>query len=102
MKNFVVYKKSGKILRAGICLEKDFFLQARDNESVMEGVANDVTQKIVGGRIVDKTPEEIEKDDPTPPEMPESQRPAYVTNERWQGVLDRLDKLEKRTAKNDE
>lgn len=74
-------------------------LQAKKGEFIMEGEANDSIQKIVGQgknrRIVKKTPQEIETDNPTPPEISESQRPAYITNEQWQDVLKRLSALEK-------
>jgi len=98
MKNFLVYNQKGKILRTGSCAENDFYLQAEDGEFVMEGVADDLTQKIINvgvdGKIVNKTPEEIELDNPAPPKIPESQRPAYITNEQWQSVLDRLNAIE--------
>jgi len=75
-------------------------LQAKKGEFIMKGVANDSIQKIVGQgkfrRIVNKTPQEIKTDNPTPPEISESQRPAYITNEQWQDVLKRIDKLETR------
>jgi len=96
MKKFVVYNQEGEILRTGYCAGEDFFRQAQDGEFVMEGIANDVIQKIVDGNIVDKTPEEIKRENPSPPEIPESQRPAYITNEQWQDVLNRLKVLEQR------
>ena len=75
----------------------------------MEGKADDVTQKVifdgfdkngqpVNPRVVDKTPEEIEKDNPLllkVVEMPENKRPAHITKEQWQDTLKRLDTLEK-------
>jgi len=68
----------------------------------MKGEANDSIQKIVGQgkfrRIVNKTPQEIETDNPTPPEISESQRPAYITNKQWQDVLKKLSKLENKTC----
>jgi len=94
MTNFIVYNIKGKILRTGFCPEHILHLQAGDGEFVMEGIANDVSQKIVDGKIVDKTPEEIEADNPTPPEIPESKRLANITNGQWQNVLKRLEKLE--------
>lgn len=69
-------------------------LQAKEDEFVMEGTANDTTQKIVNGKIVNKTPEEIERDNPAPPEIPKGKRHAQITNEQWQNVLNRLEKLE--------
>lgn len=70
--------------------------QLRDGEDIMEGEANDVTQKVVGKdrsrRVVDKTSEEME---PTHTISIEK-RPVIITNEQWQDVLDRLDKLDNR------
>jgi len=94
MKRFIVYNSKGQILRTGSCPDSIFFRQAHDGEFVIEGKANDVTQKIVGGKIVNKTPEEIEADNPTPIPVPFEKRPAQITNEQWQGILNRLDNLE--------
>ena len=56
MKNYIVYNSDGDILRVGICSnDNDFSLQAGEGEFVLEGTANDVTQKIVDGQIVNKT-----------------------------------------------
>jgi len=78
-------------------------IQAKEGEFIMEGEINDSIQKIVGQgkfrRIVNKTPQEIETDNPSPPEISESQRPAYITNKQWQDVLKRLKKLEKDVSK---
>ena len=62
----------------------------------MKGTANDVTQKIenpgIAGMVVDKTPAEIEAE--KPPEISFEKKTAHITNEQWQDVLDRLDKLD--------
>lgn len=98
MKNFIVYDIQGKILRTGICRDSTFYRQANDGEFVMEGRANDATQKIINagvkGKIINRTPQEIETDNPITPEIPESQRPAHITNEQLQDVLKRLKTLE--------
>lgn len=58
MKNYIVYNSNGDILRVGICSnDNDFSLQAGEGEFVLEGTANDATQKIVDGQIVDKDEE---------------------------------------------
>lgn len=56
MRKFVVYDKDGHILRTGICPEGSMDLQRSDGQFVMEGVANDATQHVVDGKIVDKPP----------------------------------------------
>lgn len=103
MKSFIVYNMSERILRTGCCSDGDFLLQAGDGEFVKEGTANDITQKIenpgIDGKVVDKTQEEIEADNPTPPEITFEKRPAHINNEQWQDILDRLDKLDNRSTK---
>jgi hypothetical protein len=61
-------------------------------------VVNDATQKVVNRKIVNKTPAEIEKDNPSPP----TSRMAMITIEQWQDVLRRLDKLEISSIKSGE
>lgn len=107
MKSYIVYGLNGEILRTGHCPDRDVELQAGANEFVMEGIANGTTQKVefdgldekgqpVNPRVVDKTPEEIEKENPTTLKIPKSQKLVYITNEQWQAVLKRLDDLETR------
>lgn len=103
MKKFIVYNERGKILRVGRCQNIDFYIQAKENEFVMEGMADEATQKIINvgiaGKVFNKTPQEIEAEKPPElpelPEIPESQRPATITNEQLQDILKRLDDLEK-------
>lgn len=90
---FIVYNEMGKIVSSGHCQKKTFHKQAGDGEFVLEGRANDITQKVVGGKVVDKTAVEIEKDNPKTKVKPFKKRLAKITNEQWQSVLDRLDKL---------
>ncbi len=95
MKHFIVYNSEGNILRRGQCSNKDFSIQAQNGESILEGFANDRIQKIVDGKVVDKTPEEIEADKPPVPEpIPFEDQQARVTNKQWQNVTDRLNVLE--------
>jgi len=98
---YIVYDMAGKILRRVDCPPTLSLMQAEDGEFVMEGEANDVTQKIenpgIAGVVVDKTLEEIEADNPTPPKIPFEKRTALITNEQWQDVLNRLETLEAET-----
>lgn len=92
---YLVYDTSGKILRTGNCAKRDFLLQAAaEDEFVMKGVADDITQKVVDGEIVDKTPEEIAQDTFTPAKIPEDEKPAEISKGQWKQVLKRLDDLE--------
>ncbi len=100
--NCIIYNKAGKIFRAIQCSPAMSKIQAKENEFMMEGIANDATQKIkfdgfdvdgqpINPRVVDKTPEEIEADNPL--ELPVGQQLAQITIEQWQDVLKKLDKL---------
>jgi hypothetical protein len=55
MKNFIVYTKEGRILRTGTCLEASFSLQAGPGELIIEGEADDATDRIVKGKVVPRT-----------------------------------------------
>lgn len=54
MKQFIIYDDQGFILRCGNCADSDIDLQARDSESVIEGIADDSTQMIINGVVCDK------------------------------------------------
>lgn len=54
MKSFVVYNDQGLILRTGACQDDDLSVQAGEGESVLEGNADDLTQMVVDGAVVDK------------------------------------------------
>ena len=103
--NYIVYDNSGEILRIVVCSPAMSSLQARGGKFVMEGIANGSTQKIefdgldekgrpINPRVINKSPEEIEADNPTPSEISFEKRIAHITNEQWQDILDRLDKLD--------
>lgn len=96
---------TGKILRSVSCPSTQKHLQVKDGSFIMEGKADDATQKVefdglddegqpINPRVIDKTPEEIEVDNPMLLEIPSEKQPANITNEQLQNVLDRLDKLE--------
>ena len=53
MKNFIAYEASGKILSTGMCQDETFAMQG---PLVMEGKANDATQYIKNGQVVDMPP----------------------------------------------
>lgn len=93
MSYYTVFDPStGKILRSGTCQQRDIKLQARDDETVIQGKADDATQKIVAGKIVAKTQAEIDAD--KPPIVPEEDRPAPITNKQLQELLNRVKVLE--------
>lgn len=92
MKRFTIYNSEGEILRVGQCPNKDFKLQPQKGEFITEGLANQQTQKIVEGKIVEKAPHEIKSIPPTTQLEPL----ARITVQQWQDVLKRLDNLEKK------
>jgi len=53
MINYIVYLKSGQILKTGICDEDSFLLQG---EHVLEGIADDAKQYIKDEKVVDLPP----------------------------------------------
>jgi len=57
--NYIVYNKDGNILRTGACPERMVQLQVGIDEFVIEGIANDMEDKIVEGKIVRKSEAEI-------------------------------------------
>lgn len=108
MRKYTIFNSEGKILRRGFCATAAFEEKAGDGEFVIEGIGDDVTQKIefdgfdvngqpINPRVVDKTPEEM-KGIKIPKKKSKSlsfgKQSAYITNELWQDVLDRLKKLE--------
>lgn len=104
---YIVYNKKGEILRQVQCPPAMSRLQAKEGEFVMEGIADDATQKVefdgldidgqpVNPRIVNKTPEEIvSKKPPEPGPIPHGKQNANITNEQWQDVLGKLTALGK-------
>ena len=100
MKHYVIYNQEGIIVRHGQTSTKalkDIPLEM--NESIIEGVGRQIANKVVNGKIVDKTPEEIEADKPpvpvpVPEPIPFEDQQARVTNKQWQNVTDRLNVLE--------
>jgi len=102
--NFVIYDKTGKILSTGHCQKTALHKQAGENQFAMEGMADAITQKVEFSpdgepRIVDKSPVEIEKDNPKTKEKPFAKKLARITNEDVQALVARLVALEKKVAR---
>lgn len=85
MKNFVVYEEGGTILRSGVCAEADFVIQAQDGEFILEGVADDATQMVVDGSVVDKEHVETDELKATNARL---ERDALLRESDWTQVLD--------------
>tara|TARA_S200002703_G_scaffold120670_1_gene106498 strand:- start:1935 stop:2327 length:393 start_codon:yes stop_codon:yes gene_type:complete len=69
MRKFIVYTEAGDILRTGICPDGSLELQKADGQLVMEGTANDATQRVVDGKVVDK------------PEPPDSDKNVFAMSD---------------------
>jgi len=97
MATYIVYK-GNKILRTGSCPVSMLSLQAGQGEKVIEGSlpsgTTDRTQKMQGNKVVNKTPQEIEHDNPPPTPIPVPDRYKKVKNKDWDAIVHRLEALE--------
>lgn len=93
--DYIIYDKKGKILRVTTCSPAMSKIQAKEDEFMMEGTADDATQKVANGKIVDKTPEEIEADNPVIPELDVEDQPILITRGQWRSIMNRIEELER-------
>jgi len=54
VKNYIVHDQNGNILRTGVCPDDMMDLNARENETIIEGIANDKRHIVLNGKICDK------------------------------------------------
>ena len=84
--NYIIYDKDGNILKTGICPQDIVQLQAGTDEFVMEGIANDIEDRIIKGKIVRKSEAEInvikEAMKPDPKELLISQRMSEIVRKQ--------------------
>lgn len=92
--DYIIHNAMGAILRTVDCPPTVALMQVGFGEFIIEGKANDATQKVVDGKVVDKTQEEIDVDNPPPQIILDEDRCAYISKKQWQAVLDRLSALE--------
>lgn len=52
MKNFVIYKSNGEIVRTGICQDDTLEMQAEDGELLLEATLTDQDTYVAGGALV--------------------------------------------------
>lgn len=92
--HFVVYDKTGQILRSGTCSRQSFSLQANDGEFVMEayGRVDDSMYKVVEGKIQAKTAVEIEDSKST--SVGDANLPPEITQSEWDDLNKRLSAIE--------
>ena len=102
----VFNKETDEIIRTGVCSNSSFTLQAGKGEDIIKQTINFNTQKILNGKIVDKTPEEIKAEEIAKEaerkraEIPHEKQQAHITNEQYQSLLIRLTKLENISKEN--
>ena len=105
MRHYIVHDSKGKILRTGYCQDECFDLLAEEGEFVIEGQANDAVDKIEIEEFDDqgkpkkvkiKKKTQAEIDAGKPPEIPESEKPAYITKGQYDDLLKRIAELEKK------
>jgi len=95
MISYLVHDHNGTILRTGYCSVRDFPMQANSaDETVLFAIADDERHKVVAGEIIDRSPEEIEARRPKVAEVPESERPARITQGELDALLSRIKALE--------
>ena len=53
MTAFAIYNDAGEIIRTGNCPESDLHLKVKDGENIFIGVADQITNKVIDGALVD-------------------------------------------------
>jgi hypothetical protein len=88
MKGYIVFNPAtGEILRHGHCPDKMIFIQAGEGEAVIEGMANDVTEKIDinSFQVIGKTEDEIKRSS-----LPEPDPKGLQIERKKQEILHRM------------
>ena len=97
--NYITYDENGNILKYGICSKEKYKTQKESGERIIQvdiyEDAIDITKKVINGRLVDKTSNEIKLTRQKIQRIPEGQQVAVITNDQWTDILARLDALEK-------
>lgn len=110
MKKYTIYNGEGKILRSGFCATAAFEKKAGDGEFIIEGIGNDVTQKVTNLgqygmkpigflKIIDKTPEEmVGIEIPKLRSLPFGKQSAHITNEGLADILKDIEDLKSKIS----
>lgn len=91
MVQYAKYGDTGEILGMGICSEANLKHKEILGLKVVRGIADDRLHRIVDGKIVDKSPEDIEFI--LPPA--EDRVVARIFQEDWDALVKRIEALEK-------
>ena len=88
MKNYFIYNNLGKILRTGSAPEEYVAIQAKENEFVLEGVADDTSQYINGSVIIDMPPKLTKHHvfDFVTKAWQDPRTPADIKTSQWQKI----------------
>jgi hypothetical protein len=88
MQSYIIFDPlTGEILSTGTCVSAKLPLPPA-GMAVMRGSANDAFQKIVDGKVVDKSPNEL------PPPRPKAPPRKILLQSEWDDLINRIDKLE--------
>lgn len=86
---YIMYNPvTGEIFKTGACVSAKRPTPP-SGMKVMQGVANDATQKIEDGKVVDKSPDEL------PPPRPEHVPRKILKQTEWDELIKRIEILEK-------
>ncbi len=88
--NFVVYDRTGKILRWGSCLPDVAMRQAQDGEFVIEGEGNPRDHKVVDGKVISKSQFELSQIEKEERIMKNEMERFKKIRERGQQILDNM------------
>ena len=58
-KKYTVYSDVGKIVKTVTCLPCDIQVNTKEGQFYVEGIGNSQIQKVVDGKIIDKTSQEL-------------------------------------------
>ena len=111
MAQFIVYDQNKEVLRTGNAPLGMVNMQAGPGEFTIEGTADDRKQKMefdgldesgrpINPRLVDKTPAEIERDNPPPPVIPDEDKPAQMTKKELALLMQRVKDIEDKATGN--
>jgi hypothetical protein len=88
MQSYIIFNPAtGEILSTGACVSAKLPTPPQ-GMVVMRGVANDALQKVVDGKVVDKSPSEL------PPPRPKAPLRKILLQTEWDDLIKRIELLE--------
>lgn len=95
MKKYLIYDNTGEIVRIKTQSHGAFRGTLEQGQFIIEGSANPLTEKVVNGKIVPKTAQEIAAIPAPKPIPPREKRRAWISQESWDDIIKRIEALEK-------